>query len=135
MLKRLKIQNLLLIQEAEIFFENGFTVVTGETGSGKTIFLTALKLACGKRAENHLVREGSSKAVIEVEFEDVPQVSELLDLAGIEREDSSFLLLRREIAKEGKTKAFINCQATTEPARTSRRLPHRFHRSTCPPYS
>jgi len=115
MLKRLKIENLVLIKHAELFFQSGFTIITGETGSGKTVLLQALKYVTGERSDADAVREGALKAIIDAEF-DVPTrtaIEGLLEDGGISWEHNTPLLLKREISREGRSRAFINCQMVT----------------------
>jgi DNA repair protein RecN (Recombination protein N) len=115
MLKRLRIDNLVLIKHVELFFQPGFTIITGETGSGKTILLQALKYVTGERSDADAVREGSDKALIEAEFAlpKNPIFESLLDEGGISWERHDPLLLKREISREGRSRAFINCQMVT----------------------
>ncbi len=109
MLKTLRIHNIILIEMAELDFELGFTVLTGETGAGKSAILKALGLVLGDRADSRLVRKGEAKARVEALFEigDLPGVTDLLDEAGIECEDDE-LLIRRELTSSGKSRAYIN---------------------------
>ena len=115
MLKRLRIDNLILIKHAELFFQAGFTILTGETGSGKTVLLQALKYVTGERSDTEAVREGADKALIEAEFvlPKNPELNSLLDEGGISWECEDPLLLKREISREGRSRAFINCQMVT----------------------
>lgn len=115
MLKRLDIENLVLLQKAHLNFDAGFTIITGETGSGKTILLQALRYVTGERADAEAVRAGAAKAVIEAEFEPAKRglIETCLEEAGIEWEPNSPLLLKREISREGRNRAFINCQMVT----------------------
>ncbi len=102
MLKYLKIRNLAVIHEAELEVESAFICLTGESGAGKSVLVDALLLLAGGRASADLVRTGSDKSVIEAEFELDRQVEELPLL-----EDGQ-LFLRREITREGKSRAFVN---------------------------
>ncbi|MDX1652526.1 MAG: DNA repair protein RecN [Brumimicrobium sp.] len=107
MLKKLLVSNFALIQNAVIDFEQGFTVITGETGSGKSILLGALKLILGERADYGVIRDESEKTVVEAAFH-----IEKLDLAGFfEDNDLDYwkeTILRREISAGGKSRAFVN---------------------------
>jgi DNA repair protein RecN (Recombination protein N) len=106
MLQRLHILNFALIEEAKIDFNKGFTVITGETGSGKSILLNALNLILGERADFAVIGSKSNKSIVEATF----QVSERMK-SFFEEHDLDFdknLLVRREILKEGKSRAFVN---------------------------
>jgi DNA repair protein RecN (Recombination protein N) len=106
MLQRLHILNFALIEEAKIDFNKGFTVITGETGSGKSILLNALNLILGDRADFAVIGSKSNKSIVEATF----QVSERMK-SFFEEHDLDFdknLLVRREILKEGKSRAFVN---------------------------
>lgn len=113
MLKHLRIQNIILIESADISFEPGFNVLSGETGSGKSAILHALSLITGERADPSVIRRGADKGVIEAVFDidKIPQISSLLEERGIDHEAGDDLLIRREIASTGKSRAFINNQA------------------------
>lgn len=108
MLLNLAIKNIVLIDSLNIPFENGFSVLTGETGAGKSILLDALNLALGNRAEARLVRAGEKQGEVSAEFsiKNNKLVKLMLDEQGIEAEDS--LILRRVVYADGKSKAFIN---------------------------
>lgn len=106
MLLRLHILNFALIEEAKIDFNKGFTVITGETGSGKSILLNALNLILGERADFNVIGAKSNKSIVEAKF----QISERFKDFFLEN-DLDFdekLIVRREIVKEGKSRAFIN---------------------------
>ena len=107
MLSRLYISNFALIQEMDVTFPGGLTVITGETGAGKSIFLEALGLALGKRADMATLKNKAKKCIIEAEFD----VSEL-DLSSFfeenEVEAEKHIVLRREINAEGKSRSFLN---------------------------
>lgn len=109
MLKTLRIHNIILVEMAELDFELGFTVLTGETGAGKSAILKALGLVLGERADSRLVRKGEAKARVEALFEigDLPGVGKLLEGAGIECEENE-LYIRRELTSAGKSRAYIN---------------------------
>ena len=111
MLKKLHIKNYALIEELKLDFSNGLTVVTGETGSGKSILLGALGLALGDRATTSSVRHGASLCVIEASFSS-PHVSSLLASWDIESFDNSEILIRRELTASGRSKAFVNDSQT-----------------------
>lgn len=107
MLKKLTVNNFALIQNAIIEFENGFTVITGETGSGKSILLGALKLILGERADYSVIRNESSKTVVEVVFD----IQNTGLRSFFDENDLDFweeTIIRREINIKGKSRAFIN---------------------------
>ena len=108
MLQTLYIKNYALIDELHIEFHRGFSVITGETGAGKSILLGAIGLLLGQRADTHSIKTGESRCIIEAEF----------DLKGyglepfFEEEELDFdgqsCILRRELTATGKSRAFIN---------------------------
>ncbi len=108
MITRLYIKDFILIKELELFLQNGFTTITGETGAGKSILVGAIGLILGNRADIKTIREGENKAIIEADF----------DLTGVEGLQSIFsdndldyemqCTLRRELTSNGKNRAFIN---------------------------
>jgi DNA repair protein RecN (Recombination protein N) len=107
MLQTLKIQNFALISKLTLDFDNGFTVFTGETGSGKSILLGALNLILGERADFSVVRDSSEKTVVEAIF----QVKNYQLEFFFEEHDLDFseeVIIRREITNQGKSRAFIN---------------------------
>ena len=108
MLKSLYIKNYALIDSLEIDFEAGFSVITGETGAGKSIILGALSLILGQRADVKAIKQGENKCVIEGSFDvSAYDLKEFCDEKGIEY-DSANYILRREILSTGKSRAFIN---------------------------
>jgi DNA repair protein RecN (Recombination protein N) len=109
MLKHISIKNLVLIANAKVSFSKGFWVITGETGAGKSVFLSALKLLCGAKAANSWVRKGEDSAVLIGVFEikDLLDVQEFLEARGIDFEDFE-IEIQREIFANGKSKARIN---------------------------
>tara|TARA_Y100001954_G_C15810675_1_gene605006 strand:+ start:344 stop:1987 length:1644 start_codon:yes stop_codon:yes gene_type:complete len=111
MLKKLHIKNYALIEELELDFSNGLTVVTGETGSGKSILLGALGLALGERATSSSVRHGATQCIIEAHFKS-HQVSDLLDSWDIDSFKDNEIQIRRELTASGRSKAFINDSQT-----------------------
>lgn len=108
MLKQLYIQNFTLIDEMNILFHPGFSVITGETGAGKSIILGALGLLKGNRADTKQIRQGEERCVIEAHF-DIRQY-DLKDffLENDLDDDPHDCILRREININGKSRAFIN---------------------------
>ncbi|HEU4826530.1 MAG TPA: AAA family ATPase, partial [Dongiaceae bacterium] len=110
MLTALAIRNVVLIEQLILTFESGLTVLTGETGAGKSILLDALGLALGARSESGLVRNGASLAVVTAEFavaEDHPALALLTD-QGLQADRA--LILRRQVGVDGRSRAFINDQ-------------------------
>ena len=110
MLTGLSIRNVVLIESLNISFDKGLTVLTGETGAGKSILLDALGLALGARSDARLLRHGSDQATVVAQFthEFKPDVKSLLNDQGIEIEAE--ILLRRILNADGRTRAFINDQ-------------------------
>ena len=112
MLSSLQIENVAVIQKAEVHFQPGLNVLTGETGAGKSILIDSINAILGNRTSRDLVRTGASKAVIRAAFEQVPDaVLDSLEKAGYERSDA--LLLSREITAEGKSSCRINGMPAT----------------------
>ena len=112
MLSSLQIENVAVIQKANVHFEKGLNVLTGETGAGKSILIDSINAILGNRASKDLVRTGAAKAVIRAAFEDVPSaVLDSLEKAGYERSEA--LLLSREITAEGKSTCRINGMPAT----------------------
>ncbi len=114
-LRSLRIRNLALVEFLDWELEPGFTVVTGETGAGKSIILGALKLVLGERADKTLVRTGAEQCSVEALFEiaDPARIDELLFEQGIDPCEGDQLLLRRLLATNGTNRQFINgCQTT-----------------------
>lgn len=107
MLQRLYISNFALISEMEVMFPGALTVITGETGAGKSIFLEALGLALGKRADLPALKNAAKKCVVEAEFTELDQnLSAFFEEQGIEF--SHNIILRREISADGKSRSFLN---------------------------
>lgn len=116
MLKSLRIQHLILIDQVEIQFEKGLNVLSGETGSGKSAIMEALSLVAGTRADTGIIRKGHDKGSVEAIFElsDDSPIFELLQEAGIEYEQGDDLIIRREIFATGKSRAFVNNQSAQQ---------------------
>ena len=114
MLESLDIKNIILIDNLHIDFENGLCVFTGETGSGKSILLDALLMACGSKVSTRLLRNGEKQGSVEATFniKNNKKVQTLLEEQDIEFDDT--LILRRTINEEGKSKAFINGVSVTQ---------------------
>ena len=112
MLSSLQIENVAVIQKANVHFEKGLNVLTGETGAGKSIIIDSINAILGNRTSKDLVRTGAAKAVIRAAFENVPPaVLDSLEKAGYERSEA--LLLSREITAEGKSTCRINGMPAT----------------------
>ena len=106
MLKKLFVQNYALIESLEIDFSSGFSVITGETGSGKSILLGALSLILGDRADHKVLFNKDRKCIIEGFFASNDILDSFLNKNDIDVENE--LIIRREIASNGKSRAFIN---------------------------
>ncbi len=111
MLRRLALRDFVIVEALEFEPGTGFSVLTGETGAGKSILVDALQLALGARGDAVVVREGAARAEIGAEFDSPPALLSWLDEAGFEAQDT--LLLRRVIDAQGKSRAWINGSAAT----------------------
>ena len=112
MLSSLQIENVAVIQKAEVHFEPGLNVLTGETGAGKSILIDSINAILGNRTSKDLVRTGAATAVLRAAFEQVPPaVLDKLEQSGYERSEA--LLLSREITAEGKSSCRINGMPAT----------------------
>lgn len=108
MLKQLYIKNFTLIDELDITFRSGFSVITGETGAGKSIILGALHLLLGARADSKQIKSGSSKCVVEAHFDLLHyDLEAFFEQAGIDY-DAADCIIRREVNDNGKSRAFVN---------------------------
>ena len=107
MLRNLHIQNYALIESLDLDFAEGFSVITGETGAGKSILLGAIGLLTGQRAETAAIRVGATKCIVEGTFDIAGyDLRELFEENDIEYDTEC--IVRREIAATGKSRAFIN---------------------------
>ena len=117
-LSLLKIRNIALIDALEIEFGEGLNLLTGETGSGKSIIVDSLSALTGERVSNDLIKEGEDAAQIEGLFtvKAHPTVIKLLDESGIEIDsgDDIELIVRRELSLSGKNRVFVNNQLVTQ---------------------
>ena len=113
MLKHLYVKNFILIDEADLDFDAGFSVFTGETGAGKSILIDAISLLCGQRAQAGFVKQGENKALIEgvFDFSTNPRVLALLQEAGFDGDED--VVINREISAEGKSQMRLNHRVTT----------------------
>lgn len=112
MLLHLHLRDFVIVPALDIDFGRGFTVLTGETGAGKSILIDALKLALGERADSAVVRSGAARAEIGAEFSLNPPLAAWLDEQGFATEGDS-VLLRRVIDAQGKSRGFINGSPAT----------------------
>lgn len=110
-LKSISLRDFVIVRTLDLDLAGGFTVLTGETGAGKSILIDALQLALGARADAGVVREGAQRCEISVEFDSPPALADWLDEAGFTGSDS--LLLRRTVDAQGKSRAWINGSAAT----------------------
>lgn len=117
MIKTLHITNYALISDLEVDFADGFNIITGETGAGKSIMLGALSLLLGERADSRAVRDASRKSVIEATFDisGNSEVAAILRSNELDDADSTECILRREIAPGGRSRAFVNDTPVTLP--------------------
>ncbi len=110
-LRSISLRDFVIVHLLELDLANGFTVLTGETGAGKSILIDALQLALGARADAGVVREGALRCEISAEFDSPPTVASWLEESGFSSGDT--LLLRRTIDSQGKSRAWINGSAAT----------------------
>lgn len=110
-LKRITLRDFVIVRSLELELQSGFTVLTGETGAGKSILIDALQLALGSRAEASVVREGAARAEVGAEFDLPSHLQPWLEAAGFDAEDG--LLLRRTVDTAGKSRAWINGSPAT----------------------
>jgi DNA repair protein RecN (Recombination protein N) len=110
-LKRIVLRDFVIVRELDQDFSNGFTVLTGETGAGKSILIDALQLVTGGRADVNFIREGCNRTEVSAEFEATPNVLHWLDAAGFDQDAT--LLLRRTVDTLGKSRAWINASPAT----------------------
>jgi len=107
MLSRLHIENYVLIEHLDLQFESGFSVITGETGAGKSVLMGAISLILGQRADLRLIKEGASRCVVEAEFNQMQHLSDFFARQGMEFDPES-CIIRRELYENGKSRAFVN---------------------------
>ena len=112
MLRTISLRDFVIVHELELDLDTGFTVLTGETGAGKSILVDALQLALGARADAAVVREGAQRCEISATFDCPSTLFEWLEQTGFRAEDD-LLLLRRTIDVQGKSRAWINGSPAT----------------------
>ena len=112
MLKKLRIKNIILIESAEIDFEKGLNIVSGETGSGKSAIMNSLHLVAGNKVDSSILRKGEEKGYVEAIFDcrGILGIETFLEQVGITVDDLGELFIKREISQNGRTRAFINNQ-------------------------
>lgn len=112
MLRRLTLRDVVIVSQLELDLTPGFTVLTGETGAGKSILIDALQLALGNRADAGMVREGAARAEVSAEFDLPAGLQPWLDEGGFAQGDG-VLLLRRSVDAQGRSRAWINGSPAT----------------------
>jgi len=110
-LTHITLRDFVIVQTLELDLAQGFSVLTGETGAGKSILIDALQLALGARAESGVVREGASRCEVCAEFDTTPTLQTWLEDAGFE--SNAALLLRRTVDTSGKSRAWVNGSPAT----------------------
>jgi DNA repair protein RecN (Recombination protein N) len=115
MLRELTIRNVAVIDELTVSFVPGLNVLTGETGAGKSILIDALQLVLGARGSEELLRSGADEAAVEAAFDVGPgsRAVELVEAEGIAAEPGEFLVLRRHLFRDGRSKAYANGRLTS----------------------
>jgi len=114
-LTSLRIRNLALVEDLQWRMGRGFIAVTGETGSGKSIILGALKLILGERADKTLIRTGADACTVEAVFDvaDTASLNPWLEAQGVEPCDGGELIVKRTFTRGGTNRQFINASAIT----------------------
>jgi DNA repair protein RecN (Recombination protein N) len=110
-LKRIVLRDFVIVSALELDLESGFSVLTGETGAGKSILIDALQLVTGARADTGVIREGATRTEVSAEFDSAPGLQAVLEEAGFESDDT--LLLRRTVDTQGKSRAWVNGSPAT----------------------
>jgi DNA repair protein RecN (Recombination protein N) len=110
-LTHITLRDFVIVRSLELDLAQGFSVLTGETGAGKSILIDALQLALGSRAESGVVREGASRCEVCAEFDTTPAIQSWLEAAGFDANPA--LLLRRTVDTAGKSRAWINGSPAT----------------------
>jgi len=110
-LRHISLRDFVIVRELDLNLSQGFSVLTGETGAGKSILIDALQLALGERADSSVVREGATRCEVSVEFDCPSQAHAVLEEAGFEVSET--LLLRRSVDTQGKSRAWVNGSQAT----------------------
>jgi DNA repair protein RecN (Recombination protein N) len=110
-LRHISLRDFVIVRELDLNLSQGFSVLTGETGAGKSILIDALQMALGERADSGAVREGATRCEVSAEFDCPPNAHAVLEEAGFEVSDT--LLLRRSIDTQGKSRAWVNGSQAT----------------------
>lgn len=110
-LKRIVLRDFVIVSELDLELADGFTVLTGETGAGKSILIDALQLVTGGRADVNVIREGCNRTDVSAEFDTTPAIAQWLEDAGFDQDTT--LLLRRTVDTQGKSRAWINASPAT----------------------
>lgn len=110
-LRRIALRDFVIVREMELELEGGFSVLTGETGAGKSILIDALQLVTGARADVGAIREGAARTEVSAEFDTPNSLHALLNTDGFEVLDT--LLLRRTVDTQGKSRAWVNGSPAT----------------------
>jgi len=113
MLRRLRIKNLAVVDEVEWELGQGFNVLTGETGAGKSILIDAFLLLLGERADKGLVRTGAESCLVEGELDGVREFEGWLEAKGVEPDPEGTLIIKRQISTAGTGRQFLNGSAVT----------------------
>jgi DNA repair protein RecN (Recombination protein N) len=113
MLRRLRIKNLAVVEEVEWELGQGFNVLTGETGAGKSILIDAFLLLLGERADKSLVRTGAESCLVEGELDEAKELHGWLDQKGVEPDPDGTLVIKRQISAAGTGRQFLNGSAVT----------------------
>ena len=110
-LRHISLRDFVIVRELDLNLSQGFSVLTGETGAGKSILIDALQMALGERADSGVVREGATRCEVSAEFDCPPQAHAVLEDAGFEASDT--LLMRRSVDTQGKSRAWVNGSQAT----------------------
>jgi DNA repair protein RecN (Recombination protein N) len=110
-LRHISLRDFVIVRELDLTLSQGFSVLTGETGAGKSILIDALQMALGERADSGAVREGATRCEVSAEFDCPPNAHAVLEEAGFEVSDT--LLLRRSVDTQGKSRAWVNGSQAT----------------------
>ncbi|MFC5607801.1 DNA repair protein RecN [Variovorax soli] len=112
-LRRITLRDFVIVRSLDIDLSAGFTVLTGETGAGKSILIDALQLALGSRADPGAIREGAQRLDVSAEFDAAPSLDAWLDEGGFETSAGELLLLRRTVDLQGRSRGWINGSPAT----------------------